>query len=81
MELGLVTWNPEPDGLPSRTLAHIYIGQYGEASSNHPDVKGRTVIGYQCASYGELEGLVELLKQDLEAILRKGRKAFANQNG
>ena len=69
MILDLVVSNSEP-GFLEPTAAHIYISESGA------DANGRTTIGYECASYGELEGVVKLLKQDLDSILQKGRKAF-----
>ena len=37
--------------------------------SDHPELRDLMVIGHDCMSYGELEGLVETLKRDLDLVL------------
>lgn len=70
---------PGSEDLPGPSVAHIYVGQWSQVS-DHPELRDLKVLGYNCMSYGELEGLVERLKQDLDSILKKGKRAFAKKN-
>ena len=69
MALYLVATTPDPDK-PTPTTVQVYISESGR------NADGRITVGYKCASFRELEGVVEMLKDDLDSILRKGRNAF-----
>ena len=58
---------------PVRT--HVWVTESGGISA--PRGNDRTVLGYECVSYRELQDLVEMLKGQLDDVLRKARKEFA----
>jgi hypothetical protein len=54
---------------------HIVLGKWSTIDDG--DDKPARIPGSNVASYGELEGVIESLKRDLDGLLREAKRKFA----
>ncbi|MEX0908095.1 MAG: hypothetical protein WD054_07170 [Gemmatimonadota bacterium] len=52
-------------------VAHVFVDNWTE------DDQGKILLSPECRTFGELEHAVQRLKDDLDQVLKDGRKEFA----